>query len=99
MAKKLIRTVNKKKPQIEFALWASNDKGYCPVGNREIIGIMNARVIVKKIFNLNGAQIEIVLNKIQDEGKYLVFGKDVDPFFESRIKKYPNVFYLGPVTD
>jgi len=95
--KKTVRTVNKKKPQREFTLWASNEKGYCPVGNREIIGICNARNIIAKTLKLTGKQVEIVLNKIQDENKYLVFGKNVDPFFETKIKRYPNVFYLGNI--
>ena len=93
--KTFVRTVNKKKPQIEFTLWASNEKGYCPVANREIIGIMNAREIVKKVLKLTGAQVEMVLDKLQDENKYLVFGKDIQAFFEPEMKKYPNVFFLG----
>jgi len=96
---KLVRTVNKRAPVREFTLWHSNEKGYCPVGNREIIGVMNAREIVKKVFNLTGKEIEFVLNKIQDENKYLVFGNDVDPFFVSKISKLPDVFFLGPIEE
>jgi hypothetical protein len=97
--KKIVRTVNKHKPQIEFSLWHSNDKGYCPVGNREQIGICNTRDIVKKILNLKNNQIEMVLDKIQDEGKFLVFGENIDAFFEDKIRKYPNVFFLGVINE
>ena len=93
--KKIVRTVNKIKPRIEFILWHSNEKGYCPVGNRETIGICNARNIIKKVMNLKADQIELILDKIQDENKYLVFGKDIDAFFDTKIRKYPNVFFLG----
>jgi hypothetical protein len=88
-------TVNKHRPQIEFSLWHSNEKGYCPVANREIIGICNARHIIKSVLKLGNTDVERVLNKIQDEDKVLVFGKDIDPFFEKRVKVYPNVFFLG----
>jgi len=93
--KKIIRTVNKNKPQIEFSLWASKENGYCPVSNREIIGICNARNIVKKVFKLNAKQTEMVLDKIYDEGKFIVFGKGIDPFFDTKIRKIPNAMFLG----
>jgi hypothetical protein len=89
------RTVNVGKPKIEFSLWHSDEKGYCPVANREVIGIMHTREIVKKVFGLDNKSVEIILNKIQDEEKVLVFGKDIEPFFEMGVKKYPNVFFLG----
>jgi hypothetical protein len=90
-----LRTVNKKRPQIEFSLWHSNETGYVPVSNREIIGICNARLIVKKVLKLSAVNVEKVLDKIQDEDKVLVFGNGIDPFFEPKVRKYPNVFYLG----
>jgi len=93
--KKLVRTVNKGKPVVEFTLWHSNENGYCPVANREIIGIINARFIVKKVLNITAKQVEMVINKIQEEKNYIVFGKDIEPYFESKIKKLPNVFFLG----
>jgi hypothetical protein len=36
-----------------------------------------------------------ILDKIQDEEKVLVFGKNIDPFFDKKVGKYPNAFYLG----
>jgi hypothetical protein len=90
-----LRTVNKHKPVIEFSLWHSNENGYVPVANREIIGICNARLIIKKVLKLSNLDVEKVLDKIQDEEKVLVFGKDIDSFFDSKVRKYPSVFYLG----
>jgi hypothetical protein len=52
-------------------------------------------MIVKKVLRLSNADTEKVLNKIQDEEKVLVFGKDIEPFFEPKVRKYANVFYLG----
>jgi len=95
--RKRVQTVNKHKPRVEFTLWASNEKGYCPVGNREIIGICNARNIVRKTLKLNAAQTELVLDKLYDEGKYLVFGKNVNTYFDTKVAKVPNVFFLGGV--
>jgi hypothetical protein len=89
------RTVNKHKPVIEFSLWHSNPNGYCPAANREVIGICNARMIIKKVLRLSNADVEKVLDKIQDEEKVLVFGLDMEPFFEPKVRKYPNVFFLG----
>ena len=93
--KKKIQTVNKHAPQVEFILYHSNDKGYCPAANKEVIGICNARNIVKKVMKLNAKQVELVINKIQDEDKVLVFGKDMDAFFVDKVKKFADVFYLG----
>jgi len=93
--KKIVRTVNKVAPRVEFKLYHSNEYGYCPVGNREIIGICNAREIVKKVFHLNAEQANMVLDKLQDENKFLVFEKDIEAFFDTKIRNYKNVFYLG----
>lgn len=90
-----VQTVNKHAPQVEFILWHSNQNGYCPVGNREIIGVCNTRDIIKKTFKINAKQVEMVISKLADEEKVLVFGKNVKPFFETKIKKIPNVFFLG----
>jgi hypothetical protein len=93
--KKRVQTVNKHKPQVEFKLWASNNKGYCPVGNREIIGICNTRIVIKKALKLNAKQTEHAINFIQDTGKFLIFGRDIDPYFATKISKVPNAFFLG----
>ena len=92
---KNIRTVNVGKPKVEYTLFASNDKGYCPVNNREIIGIMNARKLVKRVLNLKNEQVEMVLNKIYEEGKFLVFGKTFDPYFDDKVRKVKNAIFLG----
>jgi hypothetical protein len=88
-------TINKHKPLIQFSLWHSNDRGYCPVANREVIGICNARDIVKKVLHLKNTEVEMVLTKIAEEDKVLVFGKGIDPFFDNRVRAYHNVFLLG----
>jgi len=97
--KKLYRTVNKRAPKVEFVLWRANEKGYCPVANRELIGICNARIIVKKLLKLTGKQTNLVLQKIQSENKYLIWGKNTEAFFDTKMVKLPEVFYLGVNND
>ena len=96
---KRVRTVNKAEPRTKFLLYHSNEKGYCPVSNREIIGIVNARNIVKKVLNLKAKEVDLIINKLQDERGVLIFGKGVKPHFEDRITKTPNVFFLGGINE
>jgi hypothetical protein len=94
--KKIVRTVNKAAPRCEFKLWHSNEKGYCPVGNREIIGICKVREILKKILHFDNHKIDIIICKIMEENKIFVFGKDTDrPYFIDKMDKTSNVFFLG----
>jgi hypothetical protein len=89
-----LMTVNKHKPQIQFGLWHSNEKGYCPVLNREVIGICKAREYLHFVLK-DKKKVELVLDKVREEEKVFVFGKDIDPFFEKNPGKYPNAFFLG----